>query len=125
MQLTRIEAAGQNAIQFITDHDLNGQPERIAITANASSQLRYEVWLTNSSLVNQTKVLDTVFSSHAANVARGVPLFTYLDVNGTPISTSDPNLRDNARSIRFELLLSYNGMEQRVNKTVYLRNQGN
>jgi len=89
MQNTSVRTTSSNRIEVWTDRDLNGMPELNAFYPTSDGTLVWEWWQYNTARTAFTAHRTWVMSEVNANLAQGVPLFTYYVKNGSALSGAD------------------------------------
>ena len=123
MQNNQIEGvSGDDMISFFTDIDLDDVRERNVIRVDGSTLTlnRWNVSGTNANIGGPIQTL--TFSTNNANLAQGVPLFTYIDSDGVTITNPD-DYAGSARSIRTTIVVDYDGHVFSDSRQTFLRNR--
>lgn len=123
MQNSAIEGtSGEYMISFFTDVDLDDVRERnvVKVEGNVLTLTSWKVDGANNNV--GSPIREHVFSTHNANKASGVPLFTYLDGDGKKIEDPD-KWAGSSRSIRTTIVADYQGQTLSDSRQTFLRNR--
>lgn len=101
-----------------TDQDDDGKTEYWVFAVTTDGRLI----MTNSEQVDQPTPRTTVWSTHNANRAKGVPLFQYIDGFGNPI-TDTTRIASDARSMRITVVAVREGETLQDSRYVLFRNR--
>ena len=116
----------QYGLSFTTDQNNDGQQERHVVVAGSNGSLTETVYLTSTSNPSQNvSTLRTVtWSSQNSNVSQAVPVFTFMNANGTVIPVSSPaSVVASATQVAVTISSSWNGREFRDTRRLWFRNR--
>lgn len=126
MQNLSIKSAAPNRLEVWTDRDMNGAPELDAFYVTNDKKLVFEKWGYTSDRATVTSHNRWVMSDHNANIAQGVPLFTYYDNTGAVIPEADLATRAPAYAVRVHagiVVDTGNGTFGRTSRDIAFRNR--
>jgi type II secretory pathway component PulJ len=114
------------ALSFTTDQDNDGQNERHVIVAGSDGTLTETVYLTNPTNPSQniSTLRTVVWSRENHNVAGAVPVFTFMNSNGTVLPISSPaSVVTSSTQVAVTLSSLWNGRAFQDTRRVWFRNR--
>ncbi len=109
-------------LSFLTDVDLDDVLERTVVEV-VGEEMTLTRWTVDGSRVNNVPAIQTMtLSDHNANIAQGIPLFTYFDVDGDPI-TDQSQYSSNTRGVETVIVVDYEDEIFQDSRYTYFRNR--